>query len=147
VNEQVANLASLHTTPQCSMPNQSGEMLGTYRSNDCDTSVNSNEGCGSIFPQKDSYGTGFNAGGGGWYVMKRTSDSGIWVWFWARNDPNVPFKVKSGAPSLEPDASWGLPGARFVPDHCDMPSHFDDHNIIFDLTFCVSSVIIKFGFI
>ena len=33
-------------------------------------------------------------------------------------------------------ATQGTPSALFVPDTCDIPSHFGSHNIIINLTFC-----------
>jgi hypothetical protein len=40
---------------------------------DCNTEVNYNSGCGIGVPDARSYGPTFNANGGGWYVMERTS--------------------------------------------------------------------------
>jgi hypothetical protein len=39
-----------------------------------------------------------------------------------------------------PDPSWGIPAADFPmsPDLCNYDEHFDAHQIIFSLTFCVS---------
>jgi len=68
--------------------------------------------------------------------MKRTTEDGVWIWFWARDDPWVPLEVQYGFPSIVPDVSWGKPSARFIPTQCDMATHFNAHNIIFDLTFC-----------
>lgn len=70
--------------------------------------------------------------------MKRTAADGVDIWFWARNDGSVPADVKSGAQSLTPGDSWGTPDASFPTTSCDWASHFSDHRIIFDLTFCVS---------
>lgn len=70
--------------------------------------------------------------------MKRTVEDGVSIWFWARNDPLAPVEITYDVPSISPDFSWGEPSARFVPDQCDMTEHFNAHNIVFDLTFCVS---------
>lgn len=75
--------------------------------------------------------------------MKRTAADGVWVWFWARNDPTVPNEVRYNIPSVIPNAIWGEPSARFVPDQCNMTTHFGTHNIVFDLTFCVSDPLTK----
>jgi hypothetical protein len=42
--------------------------------------------------------------------------------------------------SVFPDISWGFPAANFpfYPDLCDYEQHFDAHQIVFDLTLCVS---------
>ena len=41
---------------------------------------------------------------------------------------------------LDLDPSWGIPAANFpfLPNYCNYDEHFDAHQIIFDLTFCVS---------
>ena len=83
------------------------------------------------------------------------------IWFWARDDPRVPLEVRTPPPnpvfgsgsgygagygfgvtpaSMYPTAWWGEPDAVFplAADNCDYGSHFDAHNFVFDLTFCVS---------
>lgn len=109
---------------------------------DCTSSGSNNNGCGITFTKANSYGSALNAVGGGWYVMKRTNADGVYIWFWARNDASVPAAVKSGAQTLSPDDSWGTPDARFPATSCDWPSHFTHHTIVFDLTFCVSSLVL-----
>ncbi|KAJ7647389.1 glycoside hydrolase family 16 protein [Roridomyces roridus] len=134
VNKNTQNLGSLHTTPNCNMTqtrNQRGQTVSTT----CDASFNYNQGCGVDF-KPDSYGPGFNEGGGGWYAMQRSS-CGIYMWFWARNDTTVPIEVSQGLSTVNPDPrNWGTPDAAFPTDECDYASHFNAHSIIFDLTFC-----------
>ncbi|KZT10733.1 glycoside hydrolase family 16 protein [Laetiporus sulphureus 93-53] len=147
VNLQTQNLMSLHTLPQCIMPQQRAH-LGTVSSTNCDASVNFNQGCGVNGPP-GSYGAPLNAGRGGWFVMARSKAEGVRVWFWARGDPNVPTEVSThpiegilgigatGTPTLFPDPTWGPPTALFPMDSsCDYEKHFDDHQFVFDLTFC-----------
>lgn len=152
VNLQTANLASLHTTPSCMMPQQR-EQSGTTVSTNCDAKANFNQGCGTKSALGTSYGSVFNTLGGGYYVMARTRAEGIRIWFWRRDDPTVPADVRGtygasvqkpldfmfgGPPSITPDPSWGVPDASFpVGDFCDYNSHFDAHMMVFDLTFCV----------
>lgn len=78
--------------------------------------------------------------------MARSQQDGVRMWFWARNDPNVPSVVAYpsttglfGPPTITPEPWWGEPVAAFPmgPD-CDYESHFNAHNFVFDLTFCVS---------
>jgi len=152
VNNQQGNLASLHTTPSCTMPDDRSES-GTPTSSDCDTSVNFNQGCGVSFQKSSSYGSNFNSQGGGFYVMARTRQDGIRIWYWSRNDPTTPPEIRngqlsasdSGSDSLQlfgdggisPNPGWGMPAASFpVGDNCDYDSHFDAHVMVFDLTFC-----------
>lgn len=57
------------------------------------------------------------------------------IWFWARDDANVPYAVKY-ADGSNLDPSWGDPDAYFPMNSCDYDSHFNGHSIVFDLTFC-----------
>ncbi|KAJ7725881.1 glycoside hydrolase family 16 protein [Mycena maculata] len=134
VNNNTRNLGSLHTTPNCNMT-QTRKQRGQTVSTVCDTSANYNQGCGVEF-KPNSYGLDFNANGGGWFAMLRSS-RGIYMWFWARNDSNVPPEVSQGLSTVNPDESnWGVPDAAFPTDECDYVSHFNEHSIVFDLTFC-----------
>ncbi|KAG6826875.1 hypothetical protein H0H92_014079 [Tricholoma furcatifolium] len=113
---------------------------GVVISPDCNTKVNSNQGCGTSFTETTSYGAGFNDADGGWYVLERNKAKGINVWFWSRDDPFVPIEVQYGFPELVPDFSWGIPNAQFPTGHlCNYASHFDAHEMIFDITLCVSA--------
>lgn len=70
--------------------------------------------------------------------MTRSNDQGAAVYFWARNDGSVPDAVKNGGNSLGVDSSWGEPEALFPTSQCSFSDHFTEHNLVFDLTFCVS---------
>ena len=130
-------------------------------SSNCDANVNFNQGCGVQFSTPASYGSAFNAAGGGFFVLVRSRafSPGVSIWFWARDDPRVPLEVRTPPPnpafgsgygagygfgvapaSMYPTAWWGEPDAVFplAADSCDYASHFDAHNFVFDLTFCVS---------
>ncbi|THH00761.1 hypothetical protein EW026_g1828 [Hermanssonia centrifuga] len=154
VNQAAQNLASLHTTPNCVMPQQRFQ-TGTTVSTNCDAHANFNQGCGTDFTKGASYGSYFNARGGGFFVMARSRNEGIRVWFWQRDDPAVPDEVRQsgsaygvpgapqlfpgfgGPPTIHPDATWGTPDADFpVGDGCIYEDHFDAHMMVFDLTFC-----------
>jgi len=103
-------------------------------STSCDTSVNYNQGCGVSFPEQDSYGEKFNAVGGGFYIMEKSSTKGISVWFITRDS----FLLLGGEPSLDL-VLLSIPDAYFpTSQNCDYSKHFNAHNIIFDLTLCVS---------
>ncbi|KAJ8590237.1 glycoside hydrolase family 16 protein [Rhizopogon salebrosus TDB-379] len=136
VNLQEENLSSLHTTPNCTMPQFRPEK-GSVTSTDCDTNYNYNQGCGVSFPERESYGSGFNAEGGGFYIMEKNHEKGISVWFFRRwNMPLV-----GAEPNLDlvlltvPDAYF--PTQDNDEDcNCSYPDHFNAHEIIFDLTFC-----------
>jgi hypothetical protein len=74
--------------------------------------------------QATSFGTAFNANGGGVYASLWTS-SGIKVWYFAARD--VPANIRSGTPN--PD-TWGVPTANFGNGGCDFNSKFRDMNIV-----------------
>lgn len=136
VNQLSENLVSLHTSPNCSMP-QSRDQTGVVASTNCDASVNYNQGCGTDLPSPASYGEGFNEGGGGYYALSRAKGEGISVWFWPRGGSQIPLDVEENWPIVDP-SQWGTPGAYFPTNsnQCDYETHFNAHNIIFDLTFC-----------
>ena len=70
--------------------------------------------------------------------MTRSNANGAAVYLWTRNDNSVPSDIKNGAQSLTVDSSWGQPAALFPTTDCNFQEHFTPHNIVFDLTFCVS---------
>ncbi|KAG0693396.1 glycoside hydrolase family 16 protein [Suillus ampliporus] len=137
VNLNRENLASQHTTPNCKMPKVRPQK-GSTTSTSCDTSVNSNQGCGVSFPEQDSYGSSFNAGGGGFYIMEKSSTKGVSVWLLSRWD----LLVLDGEPILdlvllsEPDAHFPMQDKESPEGDCSYSEHFDAHDIVFNLTFC-----------
>ncbi|KAI0733956.1 endo-1,3(4)-beta-glucanase-like protein [Fomitopsis betulina] len=133
VNSVSPNLVSLHVGSTCSMPSSRTE-TGTSQSTDCDVNTDGNDGCGVENPTTNSFGPDFNAAGGGWYAMQRTSTD-VSVWFWSRTDSDVPTDVSSGASSVDTD-NWGTPVAYFPNTDCDLASVFSANNIIFDITLC-----------
>ncbi|KAA1471764.1 hypothetical protein DENSPDRAFT_837832 [Dentipellis sp. KUC8613] len=136
VNLNTQNLASLHTTPSCTMP-QWRDQTGSSTSLDCNTAVNYNQGCGVSFSDSASFGTSYNAIGGGFWAMQKTRARGVQVWFWRRDDPNMPSEIRSGSGVLAPiNPGWGRPAATFGCESCDYDQHFNAHQLVFDLTFC-----------
>ncbi|CCM05071.1 uncharacterized protein FIBRA_07277 [Fibroporia radiculosa] len=135
VNMDTSNLISLHTSPNCTVPEERIE-TGTVDSTNCDADVNYNQGCGVSGPV-GSYGAPLNAGGGGWFVMERTRATGIRVWFWPRNATDVPPAVLFAEPFILPDLTWPTPTAYFpMGADCNYETHFNAHQFVFDLTFC-----------
>lgn len=94
------------------------------------------KGAKKILP---SYGTQFNAQGGGVYAMEWKKD-GIKIWFFARSDPSFPDyfpSSNSSTSNTSPDPTiWPTPIAAFSGPNCDFSEKFRDLKIIFDTTFC-----------
>lgn len=133
VNDQAPNQVTLHTAANCTMP-MGRDQTGTVISTDCVAADNYNAGCAVGLNTNSSYGSFFNANGGGWYAIERT-DSFINVWFWARNDRSVPLDVLFPRYTVNTD-KWGTPSANFPDISCKISSEFDSNNIIINLTFC-----------
>jgi len=133
VNDQGPDSVTLHTTAGCTMP-ETRIQTGTNAQLDCNVLVNSNAGCGVLLSGSLNYGPPFNANGGGWYAIERTTDH-ISIWFWPRRDPTVPWEVKEGTISIDP-RRWGVPAAYFPNTSCDFSQYFEEHNIIINLTLC-----------
>lgn len=134
VNNGERNLMSLHTSEGCTQPDDR-DMTGEKGYFDCNANgAHGNQGCNVVDYDTSSFGPNFNAAGGGWYVVERTSTY-IKVWFWKRNDPNVPAEVKSNTGAVSP-SGWGRPVAHFVNQSCDLASKFGPNKFIINTTFC-----------
>ncbi|RDW92231.1 hypothetical protein BP5796_01625 [Coleophoma crateriformis] len=130
INEQTVNLATLHTNAGFTVGGLSTEMTSTATTTDCDNGATNNAGCSATSEDTASYGSGFNAAGGGVYAMEWTS-SVINVWNF--HPSNVPSDITSGKPD---PSTWGLPSFSSKGGSGDIDTHFIDHNMIFDTTFC-----------
>ena len=122
VNLNTYNQVTLHTSPGC-VPSvgaggQTGRIIGNA---DCGASGGF-VGCGRESTSATSYGTAFNANGGGVYAALWTN-AGIKVWYFAARD--VPANIRNGNP--DPN-SWGVPIANFAG--CDFAGKFRDMNIV-----------------
>ena len=128
-NDQNVNYMTLHTSPNCTIQNNTASQLQPV-SSDCNTLVNGNEGCSFHASNTASYGTQFNAQGGGVYATEWDS-SGISIWFWPAGQ--APADALSAAPD---PAGWGTPNSRWAGAGCTWDPHFQEHNVVFDTTFC-----------
>lgn len=126
---------TLHTGAGCSIDTtkkRAALFSGSVQTSNCDVNAQGqaqNAGCGIATSETSSYGSGFNAGGGGVYATEWT-DEAISVWFFP----------KGSAPAdldTSPDpTTWGLPLASFPGTSCNIGSIFKNHQIVFDTTFC-----------
>lgn len=125
------NAVTLTVTRGANCVMTAGTQSGTVNGMQCDVSLTSNSGCSSHSNNQTSYGDGFNNIGGGIYATEWTSEY-IKVWFFPRN--NIPHDITNGAPDPK---TWNSPQASFIgASGCNLDTHFMNHNIIFDTTFC-----------
>jgi hypothetical protein len=132
VNEQNVNYMTIHVGAQCSVTAAGTGLLQPF-STDCDASDNGNAGCSFHDTDTNSYGTGFNNNGGGIFAMEWTS-SGVSIWRWYHG--SAPGDVLADNPD---PSNWGPPSANWGSDStCDWASIMNQHNLVFDTTFCGS---------
>jgi hypothetical protein len=122
VNLNTYNQVTLHSSPGC-VPSvgpggQTGRNIGNA---DCGAGGGF-VGCGRESNSATSYGTAFNANGGGVYATLWTSDA-IKVWYFAARD--VPGNIRNQNP--DPN-SWGPPIANFAG--CNFDEKFNSMNIV-----------------
>lgn len=136
VNLQISNQMTLHTSSGCSMKNVKRNETGTVLKTQC-ASEESSDGCGvNDTTHADlSFGAGFNSNGGGVYAMDWRSN-GIRVWFFERNSIPADLTALSEDSTTPTMDDWGIPVAEFSDASCNIDSHFSNHQIIFDTTFC-----------
>jgi hypothetical protein len=117
------NQVTLHTSPGCVPSVGDGGQTGhPVTGADCGAGGGFN-GCGIQDNSPTSYGTAFNANGGGVYASLWTSN-GIKVWYFASRD--VPDNIRNGNPD---PGSWGTPVANYGGG-CDYDARFQNMNIV-----------------
>ncbi|MCJ1454169.1 hypothetical protein MMC28_004520 [Mycoblastus sanguinarius] len=130
VNAATTNQMTLHTSAGCSI--QSGGFSGSANTTNCDNNApgqGKNAGCAIMDSDTTAFGKGFNDNGGGVYAMEWT-DQAIAIWFFPRT--KIPADIAAGGPN---PSGWGQPVAQYQGG-CQIDSHFQNMNIIFDTTFC-----------
>ena len=116
VNSKTENQMTMHTNQGCTLVNQ-----------DCQ----GKQGCSVVAGGSSSYGSGLNSVGGGIYATEWTSNS-IKIWFFTHD--NAPDDISGPNPNPR---RWGNSTSTFVGGSgCDIDSHFNNNNIVFDTTFC-----------
>lgn len=130
VNADTTNAVTLHTSAGCNMASTGALSTSSLSTSNCNANT-AFDGCSFSTASTQGFGAGFNANQGGVYAMEWTS-SAISVWFFARS--TIPADITSGKPS---PPTWGTPTALFAgKGGCDIASHFQNHQIVFDTTFC-----------
>ena len=131
VHTQSTNDMTLHTSSGCSITNNNA-FSGTIGTSNCDVNAfgqNTNAGCQIDTPNTATYGSQFNANGGGVYALEWTA-SAISIYFFQRG--SIPSDISGGSPD---PSSWGTPLAQFQ-GACNIPEFFKDNQLVFDTTFC-----------
>ena len=128
VNDNAQNQMTLHTAPGCTVSVGSGGQTGTSIGDPNCGDGGGNNGCPVVDYVGTSYGTGFDAAGGGVYAMEWTSSS-IKIWYFQYGQE--PGDIISGNPN---PSGWGTPAANF--GGCAFDNFFKNQNIVFDNTFC-----------
>ncbi|KAF2088080.1 glycoside hydrolase family 16 protein, partial [Saccharata proteae CBS 121410] len=133
-NTQSTNSMTLHTSSGCEIGSSSG-FAGTMSTDNCFVNAagqDENAGCGISDTDEFTY-SGFNENKGGVFATEIDPDNNaISIWFFSRS--SIPSDITSGNPD---PTSWGQPRASFNSG-CDIAEHFQDLQIVFDLTFCGS---------
>lgn len=137
-NRQASNLMSLHAGPNCTTAGTFE--TGTLLNSDCYqySPTEYGSGCGVSDKRTRTFGKEFNTIGGGVFATEWT-DEYIRIWFFPRWA--VPDDIEAGAP--EP-STWGKPAANFEGS-CDFGTHFLEHQVVFDTTFCGSWAGLEFA--
>ncbi|KZT67664.1 glycoside hydrolase family 16 protein [Daedalea quercina L-15889] len=134
VNSLTINQASIHTADGCTLPSSDSSTLGisgtVVGGTNCAAEESGDAGCGVQSSETNSFGSGFNAIGGGVYAMQWTDD-GIKVWFFPRS--SIPSDISNSAPQ---PSGWGTPLSFWPSTDCNMTTYFYDHQAIFDTTLC-----------
>ena len=131
VNQDAANHIALHTTTGCIVSQNA--QTGTFDTMNCDVNAAgqaTNAGCGGYTQANASYGDGVNSLGGGVFAVDWTAEA-IRVYQFPR--PDIPADILAGTPN---PALWGTPAFDFSGPNANIPAHFNNHQIVFDTTFC-----------
>jgi hypothetical protein len=122
---------TLHSAPGCTMPQSAqSSSSGTVFSTVCTSSQSNNGGCAIGDGNPQSFGEGFNAGGGGVYAVQWTN-AAISMWSFPRS--SIPGDIASKNPN---PLQWGTPVAHFPSTSCDIGNHFVDQSLVIDTTLC-----------
>ncbi|KAJ7184588.1 glycoside hydrolase family 16 protein [Mycena filopes] len=130
------NKMTLHTSADCTVDfshSMTGrhDKTGNSDSVSCVSENGSNQGCGVSDPDSHSYGSGFNAVGGGVYAHSWTNDA-ISIWHFPRG--SIPEDIRNGQPN---PSNWPTPTGYFAAGSgCDFSKHFYEHVLTIDTTLC-----------
>ncbi|KKF94311.1 putative endo-1 3(4)-beta-glucanase [Ceratocystis platani] len=128
VNLDVTNHVALHTGPGCTIINTGSAKTTVLEHDDCHYREG-RQGCGQF--TQAPFGTAFNAISGGVYALDWTADY-IAMYFFPRD--SIPADISNEVPD---PGTWEAPIAKFNGGSgCDIGSHFNEHNLVFNTDFC-----------
>ncbi|KAK7683143.1 hypothetical protein QCA50_013816 [Cerrena zonata] len=130
INVMPINQMALHTTAGCTHnppPDQKGRSLEM----NCATPA----GCTVQETAPNSFNSGFAAAGGGVWATQ-FDVSGIYIWFWSRND--VPASISQATSTSSIDITqWGPPSASYpAGSNCNITQFFTPQQLVLDITLC-----------
>ena len=127
VNSATTTQYTLHAGSGCRV-----EATGPLEESDCNADEGK-KGCGVKSTDPQTFGTGFNAIGGGVYIAEWTSEA-ISIWFFPRGSPQATALAAHNDTAGPDVASFGPPATRFTG--CDFDAHFKQHNLVFNTALC-----------
>jgi len=140
VNTQVEDQTTLHTNEGCSQQSEGSPFTGHWAvgsngkpATNCWVGAPGqygNQGCSILNSNGASFGTPFNAKGGGTFALEWTA-SFIRAFFWRKG--TEPHDLKTGNPNPR---GWGTPYAYFTLGGNCPARHFDELQMVINLTFC-----------
>lgn len=116
---------TLHTSGNCSFNPPASYESGASNNNNYDCKLNNPVGC-SVEGPVGSYGSSFNAQGGGVFAMEWTSTF-IRIYLFPRSA--IPADITAGKPD---PSSWGVAAADFDSQYgdCDIDANFPPQTIV-----------------
>ncbi|GAA6034149.1 hypothetical protein JCM8097_000720, partial [Rhodosporidiobolus ruineniae] len=129
VSSRAYNEETIHTISGCSR-NTAIPITGTWSGKTSSCATTDGSGCTVTDSDPASFGSGFNAAGGGVFAVQ-IAETGISIWRWKR--ANVPADVVVGSPRPQ---SWGTPVAAWDGSTCDTRTYFSELWITLNISIC-----------
>lgn len=131
VNRMTYNQMALHTNEGCSAAANT-DQTGTPGAG---PACWPKSGCTVKENTPNSFGDAFNSNGGGVWAMQ-FDVSGVFIWFWQRNE--IPTSISSASSTSGLDiSSWGPPSAAYPSGPtCNISQHLGPQQLVIDITLC-----------
>ncbi|KAI5475189.1 family 16 glycoside hydrolase [Pseudohyphozyma bogoriensis] len=129
VDNNNTNQMTLHTKTGCTLY-EPMEAVGTVLNTNCSAYFDGNAGCGVKDSSASTFGSAFEAVGGGVFATY-WSEEGVSIWSFARDE--IPADLTSDSPDV---SSWGEPKAFWSSTTCSMDEYFGPQTIVINITVC-----------